>query len=209
MNFDIDQPIKSLLDIGANSGEFSNQFRSKYGASCVCLEPSSVHIDNLNAQGFETYQVGASNFNGTKTFYVNSNNPKSTGNSFYPEQTFHFKNNTKIIDVEVIRLDDFFKDRVFDFVKIDTQGSEHDIIEGGKDLIKKAKFLLTEVSFFPYNKNSKLANDIIPLITSLGFRPYQFTEFHKVASSDFNNVFVTDFQETFIVQVDILWKNNL
>ena len=111
------------------------------------------------------------------------------------------------MSIDVVRLDDFFPERDFDFIKIDTQGSEYDAIIGGKELIKRCKYLLLEVPFFPFNKGAKLANDVIPLVLSLGLKPWYFPEYHYARKEHFNDLFTDQFQDTFITHMDILWKN--
>jgi FkbM family methyltransferase len=207
MDYQLDSFVSTCLDVGANAGHFANDFRKRYRAEVVCLEPSPVHIANLRELGFETHNVGASNFTGIKKFYLNSSNPGSTGNSFYLEQTVHYENNTTEAEIQVVKLDDFFQGRTFDFIKVDTQGSEYDIVEGAKNLISKCKFLLIEVPFFSFNTGAKLAHEVIPLISSLGLVPYSFPEFHKAVPKHFPGYFTDKFNDMFITHMDILWKN--
>ncbi len=75
-----------------------------------------------------------------------------------------------IIKTTGIKLDDLFEsDSEFDLIKIDTQGSELDIIEGGLNLCNKAKGILLEVSLTQYNENAPLYDEVIDYMTSHGF----------------------------------------
>ena len=207
MEFHLDTYVSSLLDVGANQGVFSKSFKDRYRiADIVCIEPNPFLKDHLNTLGLEVHSVGASNKNSKAIFHVNSNNKTSTGNSFYLEQTVHYSS-TEEVEVNIVRLDDFFAGRTFDFIKIDTQGSEYDIVDGAKELIKKCKFLLIEVPFFPFNKGAPLANSVIPLIASLGLKPYSFPEFHRAIPAHFPGFFTDKFSSEFITHMDILWKN--
>ena len=97
MEFNLEHYVTSMLDIGANQGVFSKSFKDRNGVkNIVCLEPNPHHATSLKDAGFETYSVGASDINGKKTFYINSDSIHSTGNSFYLEQTVHFKNVTEM-----------------------------------------------------------------------------------------------------------------
>ena len=172
----------------------------------VCIEPNPFLRDQLKTLGVEVHSIGASNKNTKSTFHINNSNKTSTGNSFYLEDTIHFLN-VESIEVEVVRLDDYFREKTFDFIKIDTQGSEYDIVDGARDLIKRCKYLLIEVPFFQFNKGAPLANSVIPLISSLGLKPYSFTEFHKAIPAHFPGFFTDKFNSEFITHMDILWKN--
>ena len=142
MEYNLDCFVTSLLDVGANQGHFSTSFKERYKVNeVVCVEPNPEWKQQLDVLGFETHSVGASSTNEEKTFFVNSTNTGSTGNSFYLEQTIHFKHVTEL-KINVVRLDDYFYGRTFDFIKIDTQGSEFDDIVGGSEIIKRCKYLL-------------------------------------------------------------------
>jgi len=57
-----------------------------------------------------------------------------------------------------------------DFIKIDTQGSEIDIILGGKNTIKHAEKMIIELQHTQYNENALLSKDSIPIIENLGWK---------------------------------------
>ena len=105
------------------------------------------------------------------TFYKRKNDPTSTGNSIYKELTHFFSDDQlDIIKATGIKLDDLFdNESEFDLIKIDTQGSELDIIEGGLNLCNKAKGILLEVSLTQYNENAPLYDEVISYMESIGF----------------------------------------
>ena len=104
-------------------------------------------------------------------FYSRKNDPTSTGNSIYKELTrFYSDDQLDIIKKRGIKLDDLFEtDSEFDLIKIDTQGSELDIIAGGINLCNKAKGILLEVSLNEYNENSPLYDEVISYMKKIGF----------------------------------------
>jgi FkbM family methyltransferase len=56
-----------------------------------------------------------------------------------------------------------------DFIKLDTQGTEYEILSGGKEAIKSALLIETEVEFLPIYKNQKLFHDVSRLLHEHGF----------------------------------------
>ena len=48
----------------------------------------------------------------------------------------------------------------FDLVKLDTQGSEIDILNGGSHMIKNTTAIIVEVSHVEYNENAPLVDEV-------------------------------------------------
>ena len=69
-----------------------------------------------------------------------------------------------------------------DFIKIDTQGSELDVLKGGKDTVSKAEFILLETQNLEYNKNAPFTEDVILAMKSYGFRLFDILETHYLAT---------------------------
>ena len=84
----------------------------------------------------------------------------------------------KSIDVDIATLDSILKTSTIqkpDFLSIDTQGSEYEILQGADDLLEKNILGLTvEVEFKQFYKNQKLFGDINELLTSRGFEFIKF-----------------------------------
>ena len=71
------------------------------------------------------------------------------------------------------KLDNLFTDdTTFEVIKLDTQGSELDILKGGKNLISRASAVILEVSYFEWNLGSPLADKMIDYMKSIGFKEF-------------------------------------
>ena len=68
-------------------------------------------------------------------------------------------------------LSNLLRSKYFDLIKIDVQGSEIDIIEGGLDIFKKAKGILMEVSLVEYNKSAPTKDFVYKFMKDIGFTP--------------------------------------
>ncbi len=64
----------------------------------------------------------------------------------------------------------YSKEERFDFICMDVQGSEYDIINGGKMIFKNALAISFESHFFEYYKKQKLFPDLHKLCLKNGFR---------------------------------------
>jgi FkbM family methyltransferase len=107
-------------------------------------------------------------------FYENPYSPG--GNSYYreigcasgdyfPEDVYTCKKTSK--------LDTVVRSKQFplpDLVKIDVQGSELDVINGGLETIKSAKYLIVELQHTQYNRGAPRSHISKPYIESLGWK---------------------------------------
>lgn len=105
------------------------------------------------------------------TFYLDGKGAESTGpgNSYYLEDTHHFLNTPSEVRT-TNTLDNIYDDTYeFDLVKLDTQGSELDIIKGGKELFKKVKGVIIEENIYRYNFGAALHDEVKEYMQSIGF----------------------------------------
>lgn len=160
---------KTMLDIGMAHGHFSDFFHTIFPDTKITgVECNERDHYFLKEKPYDVRFACLGEKCEEKTFYVAKNDEVGGGSSFYKEHTSAFLQPLEE-KKQIQRLDDLFTEP-FEFVKIDTQGSEYDIILGGKELLSKADFLLLELSFVEYNHNSPLIDEVLELTRSLGFR---------------------------------------
>lgn len=78
------------------------------------------------------------------------------------------------ITVQTHRLDEIKEIPSIDFLKIDVQGSELGIFRSGRNRLKEAIAVQTEISFIPLYKDQPLFSDIDFELRALGFVPHSF-----------------------------------
>jgi FkbM family methyltransferase len=111
-------------------------------------------------------------------FYQNDYLPG--GNSYYREigcdngcdNGKHFPED-KYLELVSKKLDTIVKQKGFplpDFVKIDVQGAEIDIIQGGLETLSHAERMIVELQHIEYNQGAFVANESLPIIESLGWK---------------------------------------
>lgn len=112
---------------------------------------------------------------GPAQFYVTRFNPASSlyepnvelVSRFFSLATMCEKVET--MEVATVRLDDIEQIEDCDFLKIDVQGGEADVIEGGARLLDRTITVHTEVEFAPVYKGQPLFSDIDVLLRNQGF----------------------------------------
>lgn len=160
--------IESVLDIGAAHGHFSGFIRTIWPDSQItaieCNERNKYFLDNTN---YDVRYLCLGDKPCKKDFHINPNEIVGGGSSFYKENTGAFSND--FVESKNIVTLDSLKLGTYDLIKIDTQGTELDIINGGEETIKQARFLLMELSFLPYNIGGCMIDDVLAKTRQLGF----------------------------------------
>jgi hypothetical protein len=153
---------KVVFDIGSNNGSWTREMKS--------------HLRNSTFYTFEANVLLSSDEREIEFYSI-----AGTGDSYYRENTKHYQS-VKPTKMPSRRLDNIIEQDNLtppDFIKLDTQGSELDILEGLGEYIKGVKCILTEVSFFNYNQGSPKINDYIEFFQENGFYPVSVEQVHK------------------------------
>ena len=169
----------SIIDVGAHKGEYIlnilKNFKVKQG---YCFEPNPsvfrILQNNIkNKKNIEFINFGVSNSSGKIKFNVNIESSSSSINNLNEKSNYYKKkfyllnflntsNVTKVIDIEVLTLDNFMKKKgiiQIDLLKIDTEGYEMQVLKGLQDKIKKIKLIHFEHHFDDMiMKDYKLSN---------------------------------------------------
>ena len=163
-----------ILDIGANVGQFHQLAKYYFPDSYVFSIEASSDCEPFIKQITDQYFIGLlTKDDSVYNFYSRKDLGTGTGNSIYRELTTWYDDaNLNVLEKQGTPLDDLFTDdSAFDFIKIDTQGSELDVISGGMKLCSKAKGILLEVSLTRYNENPPLIAEVHQFMSNFGYEP--------------------------------------
>jgi|LWDU01.1.fsa_nt_gi FkbM family methyltransferase len=163
-----------VYDIGANDGRWTREWRKKINPDATFIQfeanPNIVQSD-LSTR---FYNTALSHQNGMEVeFYVPDfdKTVENTGNSYYKEMTHHYDQGNSIT-VKTRTLDSLVKEHSIlkpDFAKLDTQGSEVDILYGGEKTFKHCAVIMVEVPVMYYNHGAPNFGDYIKALNRLGF----------------------------------------
>lgn len=161
---------RRAIDIGANIGKYSYAL-SKYFNSVDAFEPNIECSKMLRAyasrkSNITIHNVGLSNNTENVTLYI----PLLKGKSGLDAGLASLNDpgrDCRHLSITLQRLDDFnFKN--VDFIKIDVEGHEYEVMEGAIETIRREKpVLLVEIEQRHLKKRT--INDIFHFITSLGY----------------------------------------
>ena len=181
VQFLIKNNIKSVLDIGANVGDWANYIRHYIpDIRMLSIEANPECERYLKEKNLNYKMMCLSDCSKQIKFYIDPNSNISTGCSYYLENTNHFKDKKYII-MNTQTLDSVV-DESYEYVKMDTQGSEIDIFKGGMEVINRCRFLQVETSSIEYNFESPLKDSVIATLLQCGFELVENVENHYMDS---------------------------
>ena len=184
----VQKEIKSgnvVLDIGANIGYYTLIFAKLVGekGKVFAFEPDPDNFallkKNIKINGYRNVilvQKAVSNKSGKLKLYLCEDNPGD-------HRIYNSHDSRKSVEIEAIRLDDYFKDYdgKIDFIKMDIQGAEGGAIQGMLNLLKKNKTIKIVSEFWPVGlKRFGIDPDeYLKLLIEFGFRLYEVNEQEK------------------------------
>jgi FkbM family methyltransferase len=184
-----------ILDIGSNICSISLFFaKINPKAKILSFEPhpdtyyraiENIKLNNFN--NIELLNIGlGSEKEELKLYEVNNNNP-GMNRIFLNEENFPFKR------VQVEKLDDVLNEKkIFniDFIKLDVEGFEYFVLEGGIETLKRNKpIIYIELSENSLKKNGKSSKDLLELLIKIGYNSFIRTTDNKKIDleDDFTN----------------------
>jgi FkbM family methyltransferase len=103
------------------------------------------------------------------------------------------------------RLDDISEIETIDFLKIDAQGAELLVFQNGRQRLKHAVAIQSEVSFLRVYENQPCFGEIDLELRTLGFVPHTFASFNKqpILPFSFDNLHYDDVHQ--VLEADIVY----
>jgi FkbM family methyltransferase len=201
MDLSIIPPIRSIVDVGANTGDWSVMINSYFpNAQIFMIEGNPLLFRHLNKTGFPfTFSlIGDSprpvKFHTHRTFH--------TGGSIFREKGYDTQDQTRITVMErsLERLDDVLVEKGIkevDFLKMDIQGAEFLALQGAIKTLEKVTYLTLEVSIHQYNPGAAQFTDIDLFLQKCGFRLYDIIDLRHAPTYEP--------QIHSLVQADFIW----
>ncbi len=162
-----------IFDVGANVGDWSiGAFKKLKPKKIFAFEPIpntfELLIKNIGNREIFSHKIALSDFKGElemnysiERSYLSSSIPVSDDNSFKKTicQVEKGDNFCKIFDVDKI-----------DFLKIDTEGNDFNVLKGFEEKIKNGKIRLVQFEYGPFSIISKdLLKDFYDFFTQYGY----------------------------------------
>jgi FkbM family methyltransferase len=154
--------IKVIFDVGANVGQFANLIlRTNPNATIYSFEPhpaSFKKLSEIKHDNFNCFNIGLGEKTSTMTLYDYKDKEGSSHAALSKDVITNIHNSeAQAIEVEIKRLDDFCNENKIDeidFLKIDVEGFELDVLKGASHFIKDKKIKYIQ---FEFNSNNLIS----------------------------------------------------
>jgi len=171
--------FNTIYDIGANRGQWVKQARQVFPNSrFICFEANNLPRPSTLSPTDDWYDYTLVTDSPRTVLWHNNN---STGDSYYKEKT-RFYANSKVVKRVGLPLTEHISKLQLplpNMMKLDTQGSELDILKGCTDeILRECLIIRVEVPLFEYNEGSPRFQEYIDYITSRCYVPVEVEEIH-------------------------------
>ena len=114
----------------------------------------------------------------------------------------------KVTEIKTTKLDSIESLQKPDFLKMDVQGAELEILKHGSKTLIDCLAIQTEVSYFPLYENQPSFGEVDVYMRSIGFMPHRFLDIKRwsIAPTVFNNNFRVPGNQ--LLESDILYVRN-
>jgi beta-1,4-mannosyl-glycoprotein beta-1,4-N-acetylglucosaminyltransferase len=165
-----------IYDIGASTLHWTKAAKNIWPNTEFFAFDAIEEAEKLYKSKNIKYNIGVISDQDNKIvkFYENKENP--AGNSYYKEighpNSVNVYPENSYIERKAMTLETVVKHNSFllpDLVKIDVQGAELDILNGGMNIINNAKYLIIELQNVEYNRGAPLENITIDFLNKNGW----------------------------------------
>jgi FkbM family methyltransferase len=172
--------IRSVIDVGANIGQFAALARRLFpSARIFSFEPIDECYRQLvetfsGDQLFKSFPLALGDESGIKQFHHHEYSPASSllSRNDLGVSVFPFTDARRETQITVERLDAVAAGLELEpeiLVKLDVQGYEDRVIDGGRAVLAKARLALVEVNFYVQYETQALFHDVYARLRELGF----------------------------------------
>ena len=159
--------IKGIIHVGAHYGEEISEYIDNGIQDIILFEPLVENFDVLSKKvktlnaNIEGYQVALGSKKGDATMYV-SDNEKQSSSVLKPKVHLTHHPHVKFPsteDVEVHLLDDY-NSKDYNFINMDVQGYELEVLKGGTKILDQVDYVYCEVNRDEVYENNAYVEEI-------------------------------------------------
>ena len=174
-----DIQINNIFDIGAYRGNWSRDVQKFFpDAHFTLVEPNEIHNSSIHSLGFRPFNLVLGKSSGDEVIFYSKG---QTGDSYFLEKNAEYLGSEKRLITK--SLSDFIVENNLqypDFLKIDTQGSELEILMGAQHGLKLISVVLVELPITSMNIGATTLSEVTSFLEENNFVPIHLSEIHNV-----------------------------
>lgn len=187
-----------IFDVGANIGTYSSNLASIFSNSTIYSFEPNINTFNLLRKNVEklnniiSINIGLSDVKIESEIYTYLNDLNSEHASLYKEvfSDLHKDKSITSVKIELERLDEFcnnYNIDYIDFLKIDTEGNELDVLKGGIQMINEGRVKLIQFEFNEMNIISRVfLKDFYEVLKD--YKIYRLSEKQLIPLYQYNSI---------------------
>jgi FkbM family methyltransferase len=176
-----DLNISTIFDIGANEGQFALRIHKLLPQAKIysfeplgdCYQKLVKNLNHLSHFKAYNFALGNEDRNGVEFHRSSFSGSSSLLNMAEThKQAFPGSQGHTVEEIQVRTLDGVCQDLEIEkniLVKIDVQGFENRVIEGGKGLVSRARIVITETSVEKLYEDQAYFHEIYNVMSEMGF----------------------------------------
>lgn len=166
------KPGMTIVDVGANSGYYTMMFAEMVGPTgkIFAHEPTDWGIrkveHHLSINGFKNVALSKSMLGARK-----GNDPVGFSfDPYYPLLATNYQHLQAMETVPCTSLDAEYAGQQIDFIKLDVDGHEMDILRGGEELLKRCRpLIVVEIGRYTYEKAGHSITELVEWFHGFGY----------------------------------------
>jgi FkbM family methyltransferase len=197
---DIDFEPKTIIDIGAARGQWSQAARMVYPETQIyAFEPilesyKLMQVRMINDIYFHAFNFGLADKNSKVTFGLNSF-PDSSSILKMTEihkKEFPFTEKEKLVEIDCFRLDSIPEMNIISpaFLKMDVQGAELIVLKGAGKVLEQLQGIQLELNFETFYESQVNYKEIFDFMFSQNFK--RFFQIGTLKSNNSNKILACD-----------------
>ena len=171
--------INTVYDVGAFRGDWTKLLKktSLKNSKFYLFEANTENEIYLKNSGHKYFISVLSDKNKDVNFFSKVH----SGDSYFLEKTNFYEKTIVPKTLRTTTLNEIQARNQTpfpDFLKVDTQGSEIDILKGASEILGNCKIILLECPVISYNTGAPSLSDYIKYLESINYLPLEITEIH-------------------------------
>lgn len=168
--------IKGTIHVGAHFGQELEVYEKLNIKNNIFFEPVSLTYNILKANiGDRAIAVNKAVGNENKKITMNIETANSGQSSSILTPKLHLIQRPDIVfhgteEVDMVRLDDFFENiECYNFLSIDVQGYELEVLKGASRILNNIDYVMTEINRDEVYENCAMIDELVTFLGQYGF----------------------------------------